>query len=405
MALRAIALAVGTVCFATPTLGDVITDWNEIANALVRLPPPQAHRAVAMVHLAMFDAVNSIEPTFSPYLVQLPSERSVSKEAAAAAAASTVLAALLPTSEEVADRRRTYLATIKDVDGKDKGVRLGEAVAQALLAARKTDGADAPDDYRPRTSPGVYVGTTWLVGPNWGRVKPFTMASPSQFRPAPPPDLSSEQWATDVNEIKRLGSRDSKERSRSQTEDAQFWLRTGPQAYDPIVRQIVAAKNLSVVECARFMALTSAAMADALIAVLDAKYHYEFWRPVTAIRNGDLHGNPAVTRDASWQPLDVTPLHPEYPCAHCIVAAALAGVVETLLGSGEIPQVRLTSPTAPGVSRQWTSVRAIVDQVSAARIWAGFHYRFSTRAAEDMGWQLGRQAVRETTIPRTTAAR
>ena len=287
----------------------------------------------------------------------------------------------------------SYLATIPSGNEKSNGTRLGEAVAALMLEARARDGADAPDDYRPTTKPGVYIPTTMTVAPMWGRVKPFALTTPSQFRPVPPLALASDQWASDLNEVKTYGARGSTRRSARQTEDARFWLITGPQAYDPVVRQIVAAKKMSLIDGARFMALTSSAMADALIAVFDAKYHYEFWRPITAVRNGDLHDNPAVTRDATWQPIDLTPMHPEYPCAHCIIAASLAAVVETVLGSADVPEIVMTSPTAPGITRRWTNMRTMADEISQARIWAGFHYRFSTRVGQDMGFKIGRHAV------------
>jgi hypothetical protein len=358
-----------------------------------------------MVHVAMFDAINSIEQLYRPYVVQLPAAPGTSKDAAAAAAAGVVLTSLLPHSaEKVNSILSSYLAAIPNGEAKSNGIKLGEAVAAKLLEARAKDGADAPDDYRPKTKPGVYVPTATVVAPMWGRLKPFTMTSPSQFRPEPPLALSSKQWASDLNEIKVYGSRNSMERSARQTENARFWLTTGPQAYDPAVRQIVAAKNMSLIESARFMALTSAAMADALIGVFEAKYHYEFWRPITAIRNGDLHNNAAVKRDASWQPLDNTPMHPEYPCAHCIVATSLAGVVESVLGQTDVPEFAMTSPTAPGVTHKWTNIRAFADEISEARIWAGFHYRFSTRVGQEMGYKIGHQAAQTIMQPTNQGA-
>jgi hypothetical protein len=139
--------------------------------------------------------------------------------------------------------------------------------------------------------------------------------------------------------------------------------------------------------------------------VFEAKYHYEFWRPVTAIRNGDIDDNAATERDAAWQPLAATPMHPEYPCAHCVESAALAGVVETVFGSPEIPEVSLTSPTAPGVTHRWTNVRAFVDEVSQARIWAGFHWRFSTKVGRDMGYEIGEYVAANFMQPVSVAKR
>jgi hypothetical protein len=227
----------------------------------------------------------------------------------------------------------------------------------------------------------------------WPQVKPFAMTSPSQFRPQPPIPLEGKEWATDYNEIKNLGGKNSTKRTARQTEDGNFWLITGPVSYYPIVRQLVTAKKMDLVDSARFMALASTAAADAYIAVFDAKYHYDFWRPITAIRNGDIDDNAATELDATWQPIDNTPMHPEYPCAHCITSAAIAAVIEAVLGSADIPEVAMTSPTASGATHRWINVWAYADEVSMARIYAGFHYRFSTRVGQDMGRKIGRLAV------------
>ena len=159
---------------------------------------------------------------------------------------------------------------------------------------------------------------------------------------------------------------------------------------------------MSVIDSARFMALTAVAGTDAAIAVFDAKYHYEFWRPITAIRNGDQDDNPSTERDATWQPIDATPMHPEYPCAHCIISGAVASVVEAALGTANIPEVAMTSPTAPGVTHRWTDIRAYNDEISYARIWAGFHYRFSVRVGQDMGRKIGAYVVNNLMQPVTT---
>jgi len=401
------ALGAVALCGMTPPVfSDVITDWNESAVALAtpRMVPPAAQRAVAMVQVAMFDAVNSIERRYRPYLVQLQAAPATSKEAAAAAAAGTVLVGLFPTSrEQVQGMMASYLAAFPDGEAKSEGIKLGEAVAARILEARATDGADAPDAYRAKTRPGVYVPTPITVGSTWPNVKPFALARSSQFRPGPPIALTGEQWAADYNEIKDLGSRNSTKRSPRQTEDARFWLITGPQSTDPILRQLVAAKKLSLIDSARFMALASVAMADAYIAVMDAKYRYEFWRPITAIRNADLDDNPATQADPTWQPIDNTPMHPEYPCAHCIGSSALAAVVEALFGTTEVPEIAMTSSTAPGVTHRWTNLRAYTDEVSQARIWAGFHYRFSTLVGQAMGRKIGGYVVQNAMQPAPAA--
>jgi hypothetical protein len=232
---------------------------------------------------------------------------------------------------------------------------------------------------------------------------PFALTSPSQFRAKPPPSLKSAEWARDYNEIKELGAKNSTKRTARQTENGRFWLLVGPLAYNPLPRQIVIAKNMDLLDSARFMALFSVAAVDAVIAVFDAKYKYEFWRPITAIRNGDIDGNPATERDATWQPIDATPMHPEYPCAHCILSSSVAAVIRGLLGSDEIPEVSLTSPFVPGVTHRFTDLRAYTDEVANARICAGFHYRFSTVAGREMGQKIGAYVVKSVMQPAQTA--
>jgi hypothetical protein len=299
----------------------------------------------------------------------------------------------------------SYLAAIPDGTGKAEGIKLGEAVAAKMLEARANDGSHAPDTYKPRAMAGVYVPTAPTAAPQWPGVKPFALTSASQFRPAPPAALKSAQWAADYNEIKEFGGRASTKRSARQTEDAHFWLVTDGRGYYPVVRTLVEAKKLSLIDSARLFALAAVAREDALIAVFDAKYHYEFWRPVTAIRNGDIDDNPATEGHTAWQPIDATPMHPEYPCAHCISSASLVGVLETVFGTAEIPEVSIASPTAPGVTHRWTNVRAFSDEVSEARIFAGFHYRSSTLVGKDMGYKIGAYVVKNLMQPVPIATR
>jgi hypothetical protein len=375
---------------------NVVTDWDETAVAIIqpRMVPPAGYRAMAIVHIAMFDALNSVEPAYQSYHAQLPTVPDTSKDAAAAVAAGTALKKLVPeAASDVQAALTSYLATIPDSEAKSNGIKLGEAVATNIVDARGNDGSSIADSYRPITTAGVYIPTALTVAPHWPEVAPFAMTSPSQFRPKPPIALESEEWAKDYNEIEELGAKNSSKRSAQQTEDARFWLLTGPLSTHPLARQIVILKQMSVLDSARFMAVITAAEADAMIAVLDAKYKYAFWRPITAIRNGDIDGNAATERDATWQPIDNTPMHPEYPCAHCIVSSALASAVGAMLGTSDIPEVTMTSPTAPGVTHRWTNLDAYADEVAAARIAAGFHYRFSTVVGKDMGRQIGTHAV------------
>jgi hypothetical protein len=399
MYLRWIAPIMILTGLGGPASADVITDWNEKAVAFVtkhRMLPPQAERVIASVHVAMFDAVNSIEGRYRPYRLAVTARKDTSKEAAAAVAAGMVLAGLHPhEAEELNSTMAAYLAAIPASVAKSDGIKVGQEVAAKIVAERKNDGSEAPDAYRPKTKPGIYVPTPITASSMWPNVKPFAMTSPTQFRPQPPLALKSQEWAADYNEIKSLGGKNSTKRTARQTEDGHFWLITGPASYYPIVRQLVALKKMDLIDSARFMALASSAVADTFVAVFDAKYHYDFWRPITAIRNGDIDDNPATELDASWQPIDNTPMHPEYPCAHCISSAAVATVVEAVLGSADIPEVSMTSPTAPGVTHRWTNIWAYADEVSMARIYAGFHYRFSIRVGQDMGRKIGRLVVQE----------
>jgi PAP2 superfamily len=386
---------------------NVITVWDEKAAAVVTpMPPYHGQRVMAMVHTAMFDAVNSIERRYRPYLVQLPADPTTSKEAAAAAAAAMILATSDPkTAGETKVAIATYLASFPDGTAKSDGVKLGEAVAARVLEARVNDGAHAPDAYRPRTTPGVYVPTPITWASMWPNMKPFAMANPSQFRPNPPISLESKEWATDFNEVKDYGGKISTKRTAQQTETARFWLMGTTEAYHPFARQLVTAKQMSVDDSARFMALVTVGLNDVLIAVLDAKYHYNFWRPITSIRNGDTDGNPATDREATWEPIEDTPMFPEYPCGHCILSGVFATVVEAVLGTKDIPEVVMTSSTAPGVTHRWTNMTAVTEEVANARTWAGFHYRFSNRVGTDMGHQIGEYVVKNVMQPAVTGSR
>jgi hypothetical protein len=392
----------------TAAAGNVITDWDEKTVSILQTgtvpPPPTAFRTMAILHVAMFDAVNSIEPRYKPYKIRLSATPDTSKEAAAAAAAGAVLVKLVPdAAADVQSTLTSYLATLPDGEAKSKGIQLGQEVAAKIIEARANDGALAADAYRPKTRPGLYIPTPITVGSQFPNMTPFGLASPSQFRAKPPPSLKSAKWARDYNEIKDLGAKNSTKRTAQQTEDARFWLLVGPRAANPLPRQIVIAKHMDVLDGARFMALVSVAAVDAVIAVFDVKYKYEFWRPITAIRNGDIDGNPATARDAAWQPIDATPMHPEYPCAHCIISSSVAAVVQGLLGSDEIPEVTLTSPFVPGVTHRFTDLRAYTDEVANARICAGFHYRFSTVAGREMGQEIGAYVVKSVMQPAQTA--
>jgi len=395
-----LAILLGSV-FATalltaPARGDVIMDWNAKADAIAtekRTATPTHGRGLAMLHLAMFEAVNAIERRYTPYKLNLTADRNTSKEAAAASAGYEVLLALHP--DQKADLDVTLAKALAGIAGgepKTKGIALGKKAAIDIIALRANDGADVRETYRPYTTPGVYVPTAMVISSTVGGFTPWVMTSGSQFRPAPPVALDSEIWTRDLNEIRELGALDSTKRTGEQTTVGRFWFLTGARTYNPLVHQVVKAKNMDLVDSARVFALVSMAGIDAYIAVFDAKYHYNFWRPVTAIRNADLTGNKATPRDATWLPLGETPMHPEYPCAHCITSGAVATVLQGVAGTS-IGEMSLTSPTARGFTRMWTRFEDYSDEVSLARIYAGFHYRFSTEVGKDMGRKIGELAV------------
>jgi hypothetical protein len=387
---------------AAPAYADIVMDWNGRADVIAadkRLPPPVQARALAIMHVSMFEALNAIERRYQPYRLELIADRNTSREAAASSAAHAALVALFPDQAPTLDTQlAAELDRIAEGPAKERALILGRKAAADLLALHAGDG-EGVDDYRPFTQAGVYVPTQPVAGYLVRTFRPWVMTSASQFLPPPPPELTSETWTRDVNEIRQMGALNSSVRTPEQTTVARFWFLTGARTYNPIVRQVVQAKHMDLLDCARIYALTSMAAADAFIAVFDAKYRYNFWRPITAIRDADLSQNPATPRDATWQPLGETPMHPEYPCAHCISASAVAATLRALDGD-DIGEISATSSTAPGVTRRWIRLSDYADEVSNARVWAGFHYRFSTEVGKDMGRKIGELTVATQLRPR-----
>jgi hypothetical protein len=382
---------------------DVVLDWNDIALARVvaaKQMPPDGARSMAMVHVAMFDAINAVERRYVPYAFKGHAPNGASAEAAADAAASSILVKLFPDqAEPVEAAYAASVAKIPDGDAKTSGIALGRAVAAECLSMREQDGAGVPGVYRPRTTAGVYVATTLPLSAQWPKVKPWFLSDGTQFRPGPPPALASPAWARDYNEIKNIGARQSAARTAEQTDVARFWTITGAASWNPVVRSLALSKSLGLVDNARLFALVNMVAADAFVAVFDAKYEYNFWRPITAIRNGDIDGNDATSLDAEWLPVVDTPLHPEYPCAHCITAGAIGAVLEAQFGKGDVPPITMTSPTAPGVTRRWTRISDYVQEVDNARIWGGIHYRNSTQVGEAMGRKIAALALQNVLQP------
>ncbi len=379
---------------ASPTAtADVVTDWNVAAADITvgsGLPTPPANRMMAMVQTAVYEAVNAVTKRYPADRIALSATPGASVDAAVAAANRAMLSRLVPSQQAAIDKAYgSALAAIADGPAKTAGIAIGEQAATAVLAWRADDGAAALEQYRPATTAGVYVPTQMPAAPHWPNRKPWVMSSPDQFRPGPPPVLTSAAWARDYNEIKAVGGKNSTTRTAAQTEIARFWETTAPTIYYPLARSVANMPGREVTQNARLLALTGEAMDDAMIAVFDAKYCYNFWRPVTAIRNGDIDGNDATEREASWLPLIDTPMHPEYPCAHCIVSGAVAAVLAAEIGTGAVPTLTTTSPTAPGVVRSWTRIDDFVLEVANARIYDGVHYRNSTEVGTAMGKKVG----------------
>ena len=388
---------------ASTSRADVIMDWNARADSIAtdkRLLPPVHGRVLAIMHVAMFEAVNAIERRYVPYRLNLVADRKTSGEVAAAVVGRDVLVDLYPDQKSGLDALLAEtLNKVEEGPAKERGIILGRKAAAEILELRSADGGDASESYRPVAQPGVYVPTTLPAASTVSGFTPWVMSSAAQFRPGGPPALTSDTWTRDLNEIREIGGLNSKTRTAEQTDIGKFWFLTGARTYNPIVQQVAQHRKMDLLDCARLYALASMAAEDAFIAVFDAKYTFNFWRPVTAIRNADQDGNSATPRDATWLPLGDTPMHPEYPCAHCITSAAVAAVLRGVVGE-DVGEIAVTSPTAPGVVRRWTRLDDYRDEVSNARVWAGFHYRFSTEVGKDMGKKIGELTIATQLRPR-----
>jgi PAP2 superfamily len=364
---------------------DAITDWNQTSGVIIteaKIGTPPAMRIMAVVQTAARDAVEAAQ------------RRNASAEAAIAAAHRISLSKLLPAQQASIDAAtQTALASIADGPAKSAGIAAGEAAANGVLAARADD-VIVPEAYRPHAGAGAYVPTAAVAVPQWSQRKPWLLVSAAQFRPAAPPSLTSVAWTRDFNEVKDFGGRNSSRRSADQTEAARFWDYSLPAIYHGVVRSMALAPNRDLATNARLFATVAQAMDDAMIAVFDAKYHYNLWRPVTAIRNADQDGNDATQREANWASLIDAPMHPEYPSGHSILAATVATVLKAEAKGGALPVLSTASPTAKGATRRWTSLDEFVREVSDARIHGGIHFRSATDAGEAMGKRIGELALR-----------
>jgi hypothetical protein len=367
---------------------DVVTDWADVTTVIAD-EGPNTVRTIALAQSAVYEAVDAITARYPRDRVDLGSAQGASVEAAVAAASRAVLLQEAPALKENTEAAYARaLATIAEGDARTRGIGVGERAAADVLTKHSHD-LDSVVPYRPVTSPGVYVPTTIPTGWSLGQRRPWFMKSAAQFRPGPPPALKSELWARDYNEIKAVGSATSTTRTPEQTDIARFWATNLPDVHLGLARSVAVVPGRDVTRNARLYAAVAAAMNETETAVFEAKYHYLFWRPITAIRNGDFDGNAATERDADWGPLIATPMQPEYPCAHCMIAAAITTVLRAEAGGNAALELSTTSNTARGVTRRWTSTDAVVQEVSMARICAGVHYRTSTEVGNHMGEQVG----------------
>jgi hypothetical protein len=378
------ALAAAVIAGLAPHAGaDAITDWNLKSHQFItdaKMGTPPAIRALAVVQTAAQEALENLA-------------RDASAEAAVAAAHRVALAKMIPSQQAAVQAAYdAALAAVPEGSAKAAGIRAGESAAERVLA-RRADDAVPPDTYRPHAAAGAYVPTAAAAGSTWGARKPWLMTSPAQFRPAPPPALSSRQWERDFNEVRALGGKASTARTPDQVEIARFWEYSLPAIYHGVLHSVAAMPGRDVKRNARLFAAVAQAMDDAMISVFEAKYHYNFWRPTTAIRNGDADGNDGTSRDASWAPFIEPPMHPEYPSGHAILAGAVAGVLEKEIGQGPSPVLMTTSPTAKGVTRRWTSLADFQREVQDARVLEGIHFRTATDVGVDMGRRIGELAA------------
>ena len=376
---------------------DAVTEWNEQAGGIVvkaGLGPLPAERALAMVQASVYEAVNAITQRYPVSDLKLETASWASVEAAVAAANRAMLTKLVPSQQAIIDHAyQAAMRAIADGSAKSNGIAVGEKAVAGILARRANDEAAAGESYRPQTRAGTYVPTVIPEAPQWRYRTPWLMTNPSQFRPGPPPDLGSEVWVRDYNEVKALGGKQSRQRTAAQTDIARFWEEVMPPIYHGIVRSVANIPGRDITRNARLFAAVTQASDDGLIAGFDAKYHYGFWRPLTAIRNGDIDGNDATERDESWVPFIETPMHPEYPCAHCITSGVVGTVLKAEIGNDPMPVLITTSHAAGDIARNWTSVDEFMQEVPNARIYDGVHYRNSGKVGTEMGKQIGRLAI------------
>jgi PAP2 superfamily len=394
--------------------GQPVIDWNRVLLSIVNTPGAQPAniqptRNFAILHAAIYDAVNAIDRTHQPYLIAVRAPRDASETAAADAAAHTALVGLYPAQKTSLDADYTAeLAKVGDGPAKDKGVRLGEQVASDLLAIRANDGSNVtPPPFVAGTNPGDYRSTPpnfpAPVFTTWGRVTPFVLDSGDQFRPAPPPALTSDAYAAAINEVKSLGSATSTTRTADQTEIGKFWNPPIQNFWNQIAQTVALDHHSDLPTTARLFASLNLSFADSAIAFYDAKYTYQLWRPVTAIRLADSDGNPNTVGDPNWLPLaGNTAADPSYPGAHSTISAAGADVLASFFGNGQ--HFSVTSTALPGVTRSFGSFAAAAQEAGLSRIFSGQHTRLDHVAGLKLGRAVAGFVLHNALLPANNSA-
>jgi hypothetical protein len=402
--LTSCILLIGSLA-AIPAHADTIPEWNLIVAQTLQTAKAGtglAHsRVYAMVHGAMFDAVNAIDRRYHAYAAELEAPLGASPDAAAAVAAHAVLVDLYPRHQPTLDAaREAALARIQDGPAKTDGVALGLAAAKAMLARRRNDGMSAQVPYTQRSGPGAFQLPTNAnaIGTQWGAVAPFTLKNIQEFRLPGPPALASARYARDFNEVKALGGKKSTQRTAEQTAIALLWEPTSPITYNAMLRAMPELKKKTIVEQAYVFALMNMAGSDALLVGWGAKYQFLFWRPETAIRNADADGNDATAADGAWESLrSPYPAHPEYPSGHALFTGAVETILRTFFGTDRIT-VTVTNPDAK-ITRTFASFSEIAKSIEDARVWAGIHFRSSDIDGTDLGRRAAEYALRNCMVP------
>jgi len=398
-------LLIGLLSAASGARADTIPDWNLIsANVLqtAKAGTGLAHsRVYAMVHGAMFDAVNAIDRRYHPYAADLKAPSGACPDTAAAVAAHAVLEAVYPSQKQMLDTAlTTSLAKVQDGQAKTDGLALGKAAAEKILALRRNDRMSEKASFASKSGPGQFQlpANASPIGPHWGSVTPFTLKSIEDFRLPGPPPLTSARYAQEFDEVKALGAKNSTQRTAEQTAIALLWQPTSPITYNAMLRAMPELKQKSLVEQARVFALMNMAASDAFIVGWRDKYQILFWRPETAIRNAESDGNDSTSADATWEGLiSPFPAHPEYPSGHALFTGVMETVLRDFFGADRI-SVTATDPDKK-ITRTFASFSEIAKSVEDARVWAGIHFRSADIDGTAMGQRIAEYALKNCMRP------